>query len=89
VTKRDRVSLAVVAGLVGAAVAQELAKPRDERTWHGRVIGLVPYDLRPPTVGRIRAALWDNDDPSLLVPHPFGVGWTVNVRRVVTLLRPG
>jgi len=28
-----------------AAVAQELGKPEDQRTWHGKVAG-VPYDFR-------------------------------------------
>ena len=41
---RRAVRLAVV-GLVVAAVATELAKPEAERTWHGRVFGLVPYDF--------------------------------------------
>src|SRR3979409_1656618 len=40
-------------GLVVAAVATELSKPEPERTWEGRVAGLVPYDFRPPTWKRI------------------------------------
>jgi hypothetical protein len=67
----------------------ELRKPAEQRTWHGRVAGVVPYDLRPPTLARFRAALWDPTNPSLLAPHAFGVGWTVNQARVRQLLRRG
>ena len=38
----------------GALVVRELRKPADERTWHGEIAGVVPYDLRPPTLGRVR-----------------------------------
>ena len=64
--------------LAVAAFVRELRTPRDERTWHGR-IGVVPYDLRPPTFTRVRDALWNPDDERVLVPRAFGVGWTVNV----------
>jgi hypothetical protein len=73
-----RTAAAAAAVLVGAAVATELRKPPVERTWHGSVAGLVPYDLRPPTFDRFRSRLWNPDDPAVLVPHAFGVGWTVN-----------
>jgi uncharacterized membrane protein len=33
--------------------------------------------------------LWDPTNPSLLAPHAFGVGWTVNQARVRQLLRRG
>jgi hypothetical protein len=38
---------AIGIGLLGAAVVQQLRLPRSERTWHGTVAGVVPYDLRP------------------------------------------
>lgn len=63
--------------LVIVALVRELRTPRDERTWHGR-IGFVPYDLRFPTITRVRATLWNPDDRRVLVPRAFGVGWTVN-----------
>lgn len=68
----------VALGLLVAAVARELRLPVGERTWHGRVGGVVPYDLRRPTFARFRQALWDPDRP-LVVGSPFGVGWTVNL----------
>ena len=81
---QDLVRLASVA-LLATAVVRELRTPAPERTWHGR-IGLIPYDLRPPTLARVRAALWRPDDPSIIVPQPFGVGWSLNVGRVWRLV---
>src|SRR5262245_13300835 len=54
---------ALWAALTLVAVITELRKPKDERTWHGTVLGFVPYDLRfPPTWARFRASLWSPDD---------------------------
>ena|SRR2546422_3362754 len=84
-TLRRTVRLAVF-GLVIAAVATELAKPESERTWHGRVIGVVPYDFRPPTWERIRAAYWNPESERLFSDRVFGVGWAINLYRAKTLL---
>jgi hypothetical protein len=73
-------------GLVVAAVVKELRTPADERTWNGLLAGFIPYDLRIPTVSRVRDRLWAPHD-NLLMPHPFGVGWTLNLGRVVSLVR--
>lgn len=73
--------------LVVAAIAQELRKPAESRTWRGRVAGLVPYDFRIPTLGRIRDRMWAPENPQILTPEFFGVGWTVNVGRLVRLVR--
>lgn len=81
--------LARAAGLalvVGAVVA-ELRKPAGERTWHGRLVGFVPYDLRPPTVARVKAAWWSPDNPRIVTDRAFGVGWAVNLGRLVRLAR--
>jgi len=64
--------------LIGAAIATELVKPAEERTWEGRIAGLVPYDLRRPTLARARERLWNPADHRIFVPAVFGVGWTVN-----------
>ena len=74
------------AALTAAAVVQELAKPADERTWHGQ-IALVPYDFRIPTVDRFLASWWNPDDPRILTPRTFGLGWAVNVGRLFALVR--
>lgn len=74
-------------GLFVAAVVTELRKPSAERTWHGVVIGVVPYDLRVPTYARVRERMWDPENPRLFAPQPFGVGWTLNVGRLVASAR--
>lgn len=73
----------LIAGLaaLGAAVATELRKPAADRTWHGSIAGVVPYDLRVPTVDRVREKLW-NPAGSFWSPSLFGVGWVLNVGRV-------
>ncbi len=72
--------------LVAAAVATELAKPAPERTWHGKVGGVVPYDFRPPTWQRIREAYWNPDSDHLFSDRVFGVGWAVNLYQAKTLM---
>jgi hypothetical protein len=76
----------VTFGLVVAAVATELSKPAEERTWQGKVGGFVPYDFRPPTWQRIRDAYWNPDSDRLFSDRVFGVGWAINLYRAKTLL---
>ena len=73
-------------GLVVAAVATELSKPAPERTWEGRLFGIVPYDFRPPTWRRIRDAYWNPGSDHLFSDRVFGVGWAVNLHRAKTLM---
>jgi hypothetical protein len=73
-------------GLVVAAVATELSKPEPERTWEGRVLGVVPYDFRPPTWDRIRDAYWNPRSDRLFSDRVFGVGWAVNLHQAKTLM---
>ena len=80
--------LTAVALVVGA-FATELSKPEAERTWHGRVVGIVPYDFRPPTWERIRSAYWNPESDSLFSDRVFGVGWAINLHRAKTLLEAG
>jgi hypothetical protein len=72
-------------GLTVAAVVQELRKPAEERTWNGRIL-YVPYDFRLPTLDRIKQRLWAPDNHQILVPQIFGVGWTLNIGRLVALV---
>jgi hypothetical protein len=72
--------------LVAAAVATELAKPAPERTCQGKVLGVVPYDFRPPTWGRIREAYWNPESDRLFSDRVFGVGWALNLYRAKTLM---
>ncbi len=76
--------IAVVLAVV--AVVRELRLPADQRTWHGVVARVVPYDFRVPTVSRIKAANWDPEG-ELVGPRAFGVGWTLNAGRAVQLVR--
>ena len=69
--------------LLAAALLKELGKPREEREWHGELAGFVPYEFRPPTLARVRERWWNPDDPRVLTPHVFGVGWSVNLGRLL------
>ena len=62
-----------------AALYQELRKPDAERTWHGKVAGVVPYDFRVPTIERLRASYWNPGSDEVFTEHVFGVGWAVNI----------
>ena len=72
--------------MVLAAVAQEAAKPRAERTWRGRVLGVVPYNLNVPTWEQVRTSFWDPEDPRLFTDRALGVGWAINLHRARVLL---
>jgi Family of unknown function (DUF5808) len=80
---RRILSLVAIALLI-ASVVKELRLPSDERTWHGTVAGIFPYDLRIPTPGRLRATMWNPDDSRFLVPTVFGVGWSLNLAAIAT-----
>ncbi len=61
------------------AVYQELRKPPDQRTWQGKVAGVVPYDFRMPTMGRLRETYWAPESDHVFTERVFGVGWGVNI----------
>ncbi|WP_456789643.1 DUF5808 domain-containing protein [Cellulomonas sp. P5_C5] len=69
-----------------AAVVKELRTPPEERTWNG-VLGFIPYDFRIPTLARVKERMWDPEGAHLISPRVFGVGWTLNVGRLVELVR--
>lgn len=75
-----------------SALKREISKPAAERTWHGKVWQVVPYDFRLPTWARVRERMWAPDTPELITPNVFGVGWTVNLGRtyavVTSIARP-
>jgi hypothetical protein len=81
-----RLIRATVVVLVVAAVVTELRKPEEDRTWHGRVGGMVPYDFRPPTWERIQRAYWNPHSDELFNDRVFGVGWAINLHRAKKLL---
>ena len=51
----------------------------------GRVAG-VPYDLRRPSVSKMRSRWWNPADARVFTPKTFGMGWGINLYR---LLHPG
>jgi hypothetical protein len=67
-------ALAIVSAI---AIVQELRKPPEKRTWHGKIADLLPYDLRKPTIERFREASWNPDGP-ILSSKAWGFGWTPN-----------
>lgn len=69
-----RLALAII-GVI--AVIQELRKPPGERTWHGKVAQMVPYDFCMPTMGRVRSTYWNPEGP-IITGKVFGVGWAPN-----------
>lgn len=71
---------------VAGAIYRELRLPPEERTWHGRLLGIVPYDFRMPTLARLREAYFDTGSDRLLSPRPIGVGWALNVAAVLKRL---
>jgi hypothetical protein len=79
--KGNRWIVLASAGVALAAAQEQLSRPPNERTWYGRIAG-VPYDFRIPTAESIRAKVWDKNNPSLLAPTLFGVGWSINLYRL-------
>ncbi|MDQ1703013.1 MAG: hypothetical protein QOF57_2265 [Frankiaceae bacterium] len=77
----------ILVGLTAAAVAEQLRRPESERDWHGAIAGVIPYDFRPPTLERLRETYWAPDVDELFRPHVFGVGWGLNVGRLVKIYR--
>jgi hypothetical protein len=68
--------------LLASAVIKEMRKPAGQRDWHGRLGGVIPYELRPPTPHRVKEAMWNPHDDRVLTDTAFGVGWAVNVAEV-------
>lgn len=85
-TKIRRIVFLLTVGLTAAAIAQQLRRPSYERTWHGSIAG-VPYDFRLPTFSRIKDAWWNPDDSRLFTPRAFGVGWDVNLPRLIEVIQ--
>lgn len=68
----------MILAVVGViAIVQEMRKPAEERTWHGKVADLVPYDFRMPTAERFRDTYWNPEGP-ILSSKVWGVGWAPN-----------
>ena len=77
----------ILVGLTAAALAVQLRRPDNDRDWHGALGGVIPYDFRPPTLARLRETYWAPEVDELFRPQAFGVGWGVNVGRLVKVYR--
>jgi uncharacterized protein DUF5808 len=70
------------------AVLREARRAPAQRRWNGQLAGFIPYDLRAPSMAKVRARMWAPDDPRIVMPRVFGIGWTLNLGRLARLLRP-
>ena len=73
-------------GAVAGAVYTEMRKPPAERTWHGKLLGFVPYDFRIPSLEQLRSAYWNPHSPKVFTDRPLGVGWAINIPTVLRRL---
>ena len=76
----------IVIALAVAAVVKEMRKPQADRTWHGAVLDVVPYDFRKPSMDRVKETMW-NPEGSIITPRVFGVGWGLNAGALVSKLK--
>jgi hypothetical protein len=67
---------------VAIAITQQLQRPKEERTWYGKIAG-IPYDFRIPNIERIRAAYWNKDTSQIFLPQAFGIGWAINMYPII------
>jgi hypothetical protein len=68
-----------VFGAFAGAIYTELRKPPEQRTWHGKLLGVVPYDFRMPSFEQVRGAYWNPHSPKVFTDRPLGVGWAINI----------
>jgi hypothetical protein len=45
---------------------------------YGKIAG-VPYDFRRPTLSRMKERIWNPEDPRIITPRTYGIGWAVNL----------
>jgi hypothetical protein len=64
------------------AITQQLQRPKEERTWYGKIAG-IPYDFRIPTGERFRAAYWNKGTSQIFLPQVFGIGWAINMYPII------
>ena len=81
-----RLLQATVVTVTLAALCQEMEKPKEERTWHGK-IGFIPYDFRMLTMERIKEAYWNPDNSRIFTPEAWGIGWAINFHALLEKVR--
>ncbi len=71
-------SVVLIAVLIAAGkLLEQRGKPA-----HGRLLGM-PYDLRVPTIDRVRKCYWNPADRHILTPTLLGWGYGVNLGAVL------
>lgn len=78
---------ALAMAAVAGAVYKELKQPPEERTWHGKLLGVVPYDFRIPTPSKVMSAWWNPRSSRVVGDTAFGVGWSLNLAALTAQLR--
>ena len=48
----------------------------------GRKSG-IPYDFRRPTLSKLRSRWWNPADARVFTPKTYGIGWDINLYRLV------
>lgn len=71
------IGVAAVAA-VGAAVAEQLRLPPEERTWKGEIVG-IPYNFTIPAIKDLQKTFWNKETDEILLPRRFGMGWDLNL----------
>ena len=85
---RLRRALGTIAGMLFVvSLVKELRTPKEERAWHGTLLGFVPYDLRLPTPARVKEVYWNTESHQVFSGRLLGVGWAVNFYEVVARVR--
>ena len=51
------------------------------RARRGRFLG-IPYDLRRPTLARVRREMWNPRERRILVPKAYGWGYGLNLAAI-------
>ena len=83
----NRIVQVAVITITMAAICQELEKPKEERKWHGKVAGFIPYDFRLPTIERFKESYWNPYESRIFTPEVLGIGWAINFYALLERLR--
>ena len=80
-----RIIIQTTITVLGTALLFRVLEKRGIKS-HGAFLG-VPYDLRLPTLGRLRKAFWNPSDKRIFTPQVFGWGYSINVPTALRWLR--
>ncbi|MSQ15109.1 MAG: hypothetical protein EXR50_04510 [Dehalococcoidia bacterium] len=75
-------SIIILASMIAASKLLEDTGVR----LNGSIMG-VPYDLRTPTLGRIKESVWNPENDRVITPMAYGIGWTINLPSLFKTLK--